>query len=167
MATMQDYERISVIREIKARAKAKRHDKTYELSCGKDYYRKAIGSIHLCGVWTILSATLVLIATVAYTIIDHIQNANLYQNMDVAYIIGYVIGLALIFVLPFLFGIKLARLEITPTFALVSLIITLLFNLFFAVGIVPVISLIINIMALARWSTYKDWFNRLKIKTKE
>lgn len=161
MATVQECETIELIKTKKQKAKEDGKDLSYSLCGGKDYFRKAINSVQLSGFFTMFMSILLAIFGVAVKAIQYIQ-ASPYYTINLGIMIGEFIGIILLAIVPIVLGAKVMKLEATPTFVLVSLIITLIFNIFFTVGVLPLVALILNIIALVRWSTYKAWFYSLK-----
>jgi putative Ca2+/H+ antiporter (TMEM165/GDT1 family) len=161
MATVQECEIIELIKTKKQKAKEDGKDIPYALSGGKEYFRKAINSVQLSGFFTMFMSILLAIFGVAIKAIQYIQMSP-YYTINYGIMIGEFIGIILLAIVPIVLGAKVMKLETTPTFVLVSLIITLVFNIFFTVGVLPLVALILNIIALVRWSTYKAWFCGLK-----
>ena len=159
MATKEDYEILEKITDRIREAKRNRKNIPATLCMDKEYYRKAIDSIRTSGLWTVFSSLCSMIISLTASIIV-VLNTNNYLNWgEVA---GYLLGIIIVTGVPAIIGDRIYRLDLTPTSILVLLIITLLFNLFLSAGILPFISLVLNIIALVRWSTYKDWFYNVK-----
>ena len=164
MATMEEFDTIEVIKAQKLSSKGT--DIATSLSGGRKYYKKAIGSIRRSGAWTMwvtIAATVVAIVKAVFDIVQILQH----DSLDWIYVTGWFIGIIACCFLTLFFGYRVFKLESTPTFTLVSLIITLVCNLALSVGILPLVSLFLNIVALVRWSTYKDWFYRIDTKRSE
>ena len=61
-------------------------------------------------------------------------------------------------------GDKIASLTATPRFALAHLIVCLIISVLYIASIGSIINLIFIIIALTKYSIYKDWFYSIKTK---
>lgn len=163
MATMQDFEILEAINSAKNEAKRSGKNIPVALSGGKEYYRKSIKSIIGSGKWTVTTSIYAVALSCVINLIDVIKLSQDYV-IDWAYVVGYFVGILLVAAIPIFFGAKLIKFNSTPTFTLVALIITLICNILLMAGVLPLISIILNIIAITRWSTYKDWFYKIDPK---
>ena len=163
MATMQECETIEVIQKIKKQAKAENQDAATLLSGGKVYFGKAISSIWLSGLFTLVTSICLAVTGIAISVLEYVRAM---QNQPMGYniLIWEIVGALILTIIPIILGIKIMRLNSTPKLILIMLIITLIFNLVFSMGVLPLLALILNIIALVRWSTYKSWFYNIDAK---
>lgn len=161
MATMRDYEIIEIIRKTKLKAKRNNKNPIAALSNGKEYYFKTINTIQNSGIWTMFCSLFCGVAAIAYNVTVLVRDYD-YITVDWAYFIGYIVGVMIASSIPAIFGYIIQKLETTPRFLLLSLIVTMVCNTLLLVGIVPVIAFVLNIIALVKWSSYNDWFYRIK-----
>ena len=157
MATMQECETIEKIAKIKNKAKREGISADVALSGGKEYYRKVIASVRNSGIITMTVATIIFILELVYTLYSYFStNNDLFRDQTT--VIGVIVAMFLIWFVMFELGYKICLLESTPRFILGCLIINFAICLIFCVGIFPIVAEIFGGIALARWSTYKDWF---------
>lgn len=158
MASRRDSEKIRLIRILRNRAKSNKVD-LYKLLARKDeLYEKAIKAQRWAGLATMGCGIIGFTSLIALTIFSSI-NAGI--NVDVlSYIIIAVIFLAII--LPI--TLKTSSLTTTPTTMLVLTIIQLIISIFLFSGIAPLVALILNIIALVRWSTYRNWYDEVSVE---
>lgn len=158
MATQQDFEILGAIRQSYNEAKNNHQSIPQELSGGIAGYHKAIDSVRAAGQW---SAIMSILASVLFIAVSAMQASVLDETLSSDFwsaVGGTLLLFAIIIAVCCTLGSKLYTLKATPTFTLVSLIILLITNLFLLVGLLPLISAILCIIALARWSTFKSWF---------
>lgn len=161
MATSREWETIEQIEKCIDIAKKEKRDTVVVLSRGKEYYRKALLSIYNCGIFTIFSSICCLIAGLVFNIYQAAQGA---LPNDIAYIIGIFLGIGLVCIIPMELGFKMIKFNTTPRFMLGMIIVSLIFHIILFAGIIPLVAIIFDIIALARWSTYKDWFYTIKVR---
>ena len=161
MATMRECETIEKIAKIKSRAKSSGDSVDSALSGGKEYYRKVLSSIRASGICTMVTSTVSLLAAVVYSSIAYI-NFEDYPINEATEFVTLILVLLAFWAVPFIAGYMISKLESTPRFILGLLITTAIFNLPGSLIALPLISLIVNIVAIVRWSTYKDWFYNIK-----
>ena len=161
MATIKELETIEFIKKQKQKAKESGKDVAYVLSDGKEYFRKAINSVSTSAQITLILSIALAIIGIVVKALDYISISR-YYTINYGIMIGEFIGILLITAIPALLSAKLMKLDSTPRFVLGLLILTLVFNLLFCAGIIPIVALIFNILALVSWSTYKTWFYSLK-----
>lgn len=129
------------------------------LSRGHQGYEKAIKSVMSAGIWAVTISIITLTEILIYLAYE----VSRYYPLPLE---PYQIALSVLFTTLSLtsgiLGYKLWRLEATPQFVLISLIIILFTNLCCAIGILPLISAIITIIALTRFSTFCSWFRGIK-----
>ena len=157
MATRSDSEKIKLIRILKKRAKSSGSNLYKILSRKDELYEKAIRAQRNAGLMTLTCGIVGFWALVIYTIISNI-NAGINVNIA-SYIIIAAIYLGIIIPI----STKTASLTTTPTVMLVLTIIQLLFTLLLFSGIIPLIAVVYNIIALARWSTYRNWYDEVSV----
>lgn len=161
MATIKELETIEFIKKRKEEAKENGEDIPSSLSNGKEYFRKAISAMSSSGVVTLVTSICVAVLSFAVKILEYVSKSQ-YYTINYGFMIGEFIGILIVTVIPMIIGIKLLKVDSTPRFVLGLLIASLVFNLIFCAGIIPLISLVFNIIALVSWSTYKTWFYSLK-----
>ena len=157
MADRIDSEKVKLIRILRKRAKRTGTD-LYELLSRKDeFYGRAIKAQRSAGLMTLICGSLGSIITVAYTIYSSISYGI---NID---IVSYVFILAIILGIIITISLKTSSLMTTPTVMLVLTIIQLIITLLLFGGIIPLIAVIYNIIALVRWSTYRNWYEDISV----
>lgn len=157
MATRSDSEKIRLIRILKKRAKSSGSNLYKILSRKDELYEKAIRAQRDAGLMTLTCGIVGFLALVMYTIISNI-NADINVNIA-SYII--IVAIYLSIIIPI--STKTASLTTTPTVMLVLTIIQLLFTLLLFSGIIPLIAVVYNIIALVRWSTYRNWYDEVSV----
>lgn len=163
MATMQECETIELIKSKKQKAREGNEDVSYALCGGKDYFRKAIQSVSNSGQFTLIVSLCLLAIGIVVKALQYISLSE-YYTINYGYMIGEFVGIIIVTAIPAIIGAKIMKLDSTPNFMLGLLIVTLIFNIFFTVGVLPLVALIMNIVALTRWSTYRSWFYSIKKK---
>lgn len=161
MATIEENEIVEDIEKAISKAQSSKKDIPIALSKGKGYYRKAVSSIYYCGLWTTVSAGIIFFILTLFSTLFFIQGDAYYPP---AYIIAYFLIQSLVCIIPVIIGYKIYSLKTTPNFMLFLLILSLAFNLLLTAGIIPLIALIFNVLALVRYSTYRNWFYNFNTK---
>lgn len=159
MATIQDLNIIKVIHEVEHEAKEKRLNVVAELSGGEEGFRKALSSIKSAGVVTFVA----LIIGFAVTAATNIAVCGNGPDNACSYAATGILGILALIIVPIILSFKIQTLTATPTFTLVSLILMLLANLLLSVGIIPLVALVFTVIALVRWSTYRNWFYSIDV----
>ncbi len=157
MADRRDSEKIRLIRILKKRAKRSGADR-FKLLAGKDeFYEKAIESQYNAGFFSLVCCILGLVVAIVYAVIGSIQSG---AGVDV---ISYTIIVCAFLGVLFPICLKTMSLTTTPTVILVLTIIQLILTILMFGGIIPLIALIFNIIALTRWSTYRNWYDEVSV----
>ena len=157
MADRRDSEKIRLIRILKKRAKRSRSN-LYDLLSRKDeFYGKAIRSQRCAGLMTLICGILGFLFSFAYTIYS-----NIISGISVN-IVSYVIIAVIILSLIIPISLRTSSLIVTPTTMLVLTIIQLIITLLLFGGIIPLVATIFNIVALVRWSTYRNWYDEISV----
>ena len=166
MATMRDFEIIEVISRQKRKAKERGMDVSVSLSGGREYYRRAINSMRISGIWTIWATVWAYAVILTLNIIGDIRMMSSGEyNIDwFSYMAGKFLALLPFVIINIVFACKIRSLSATPTTTLVFLVFTMILNLLLFIGVLPLVSVVLNIIALTRWSTYKDWFYKIDPK---
>lgn len=158
MATRRDMQILTIIRYEKDQAKKRREDVGIYLSGGERLYAKAVNSQRNAGIATIVCGVLGVIALSVKTVTG-LNAIGMTQNL-----LSYATVVILISGVGIIMGTKTYSLNITPTTMLILTILQLLYSLFLLVGFIPLVSVIFNIIALVRWSTYRNWFNDIDVE---
>lgn len=142
------------------------YDKTPEkklpqvLSRGHIGYEKALKSIMRAGNWAIATSIL---STGIIGTITAIKWINPYA---LGFLGKYDFSIAIILivcsVISGVLGYKISKLDATPQYVLVALLIILIVNSCLFAGIFPIITAIMCIIALVRYSTFCSWFKGVK-----
>lgn len=162
MATANEVETLELIKKLKTKAKSKGANLANYLSSGKEKYRKAINSMISVGSLATVVSSLILLKSIVELTLFFVENWGM-PIADYGALIFSVCEIV-VFIITIALGINLASLKTTPTFALASLIIILIVNGLLAIGIFPIITVVIAIIGLVRWSTFKSWFYELDRK---
>lgn len=157
MATKKDIDTIKIISAVIIRSRVKRLDVAIELSGGENYYARAINSVKRVGLWAMI---LFPIASFVSTIMMMPTYFDLGLHDQIW---ALIFTASVVAIIPTILGYKLWTLCTTPTFTLVSLIIIAILSLLFIYGVLPVILFAFSIIALIRWSTYRDWFYNIDV----
>lgn len=128
------------------------------LARGREGYENSIRSIMRVGEWAALTAILSIGAAIIYLLVKYLTVYGGPQSHEILLCV-MAIGFG---VLSGVFGYKLWNLEATPIFAVVGLIVILLYNALLCIGVLPLIVVILDIIALSRFSTFCSWFHGIK-----
>lgn len=166
MASRRDFATLRIVSATKRKAERDGEDVLFELSGGDDYFENAIRTIKNSGQATLICLTITTILLVVFFIIMVLspgKNPNTYLDSNINsfwnIIFPYIVfGLPNIF-----FAYKVKSLLITPSAMLVFTIISLILNLFCFLYISPIVALIFNIIALTKYSAYKEWFYSIDV----
>lgn len=162
MATKQDFETIEIIQQKVQQAKSNHVAPEDELTDGDlAYAKKALVSIRSALLWASCTVVLACVTIFALNIFNILVSGVAIPDSEKASFVGTALFLGAITIASFCLAIKAHTLEVTPTFMLVSLIFSLVANLLFFVGILPLVSVILLVIALCRFSTYKSWYYQL------
>lgn len=161
MANSRQIQILDKIQEKRTFAKSHHRNVATELSGGQPRYKSAINTMISVGAISVVVSMIILwkelfvwtyyIASCGWETIDNLTAIIIFLEFAT-------------FITTIVLGYKLSRVDATPTFAIVSLIIILIANLCLAAGIFPLITVILAIIGLARWGTYKDWFYNICTK---
>lgn len=121
-------------------------------------YQVAIKSMMRVGEWATLTSILSVLALAITMIYRQFTHYNGLEDFEI--FAGLLMGAAII--VSGVFGYKLWQLEVTPLFALISLLTILVVNAILCIGIFPIVVVILDIIALSRYATFCSWFNKLK-----
>lgn len=154
MATREQIETIEIIKREKTLAKEKHLKVLDELSGGLSKYKTAISTIMSVGSLAVVVSVISLVMT-TIDVVRYTQEGVVWDTQSILYVAFEYGVLATTAVL----GWKLSLLDATPLFILVSLIIILITNALLFAGILPWITVILAIIGLVCWGTYKNWFN--------
>ncbi len=155
MATEQQLIKLEKISKVVKNNKDK--DIPNALSRGRIGYAKAIKSMMLVGEWATLTAILSVVIAIGFLAV---RNITTYDGPS-QYEINLAILVIVCSIISGVLGKKLWDLSVTPIFALVSLVFILACNLFLCIGILPVIVVILDIIAVIRYSTFCSWFHKV------
>lgn len=162
MATKQDFETIEIIQQKVQQAKSNHIAPEDELADGDlAYAKKALASIRSALLWASCTVVLACVTIFALNMFNILVSGVAIPDSEKASFVGAALFLGAITIASFCLAIKAHTLEVTPTFMLVSLIFSLVTNLLFFVGILPLVSVILLVIALCRFSTYKSWYYQL------
>ena len=157
MASRKDSEKIRLIELLKNRSK-RTGANLYSLLAKNDFmYEKAIASQRRAAIWTLICCILGLIVTIALNVWSKITYGT---DVD---IVSYILIFGLLSGIVVLVTYKTIFLTTTPTVILVMTIFQLILSVLFFTGIIPLIALVFNIIALVRWSTYRNWYDEISI----
>lgn len=159
MATSEQVRILDKIQKEKQYAKAHHINVAEHLSGGQRKYKTAIRTMMTVGNLSVLVSILAFVA---------IAFLSLYSQ-DWGYIptstmIYWGVEFAVLLTTGIL-GYKLSEVDVTPTFALVSLLIILVSNLFLYSGIFPLITVATAIVGLVCWGTFRNWFYDIDTKS--
>lgn len=127
-----------------------------KLSRGRVGYEKAIKSFMQVGQWAaVLSIFAVGVAILFLVVMHFTYYLEDYQVVAAGLAIAANVASGVL-------GYKLWNLQVTPVFALVALVVILLCNACICFGILPLIVVILDIIALSRYGTFCSWWNGLK-----
>ncbi|MDO4220189.1 MAG: hypothetical protein Q4D22_03100 [Candidatus Saccharibacteria bacterium] len=157
MADRIDSEKIKLIRVLKSRAKRSGTDRFKLLAKKDELYEKAIRSQYNAGFFTLICGVLGLIVTMIFAIKSNIDSGISVDVLSYAIIAAAFLGI----IIPIC--LKTMSLTTTPTVMLVMTIIQLILTILCFAGILPLIALIFNIIALVRWSTYRNWYEEVSV----
>lgn len=159
MATEKQLLKIEKIQKDMNRARANKKDIAKELSRGRVGYEKAIRSMMTVGSWAAIVPILVAAAAILRFVIPFL-NISKYtpEDYQIILLVIYLVACGTSSVL----GYKLWNLDVTPFFALISLIVILACNLCLFMGVLPIVTAILAVVALVRWGTFCNWFNGVK-----
>lgn len=155
MATLDEIATLDLIQEKRAKAKSNHLDVATQLSYSKKRFRSAINTMISVGALAVTVSILILIKEAVSTIVLIAKGASFTDDYWALILIGCELA---VFVTTIVLGYKLYKLDSTPTFVLVSLIIILVANGLLCFGIFPLATVILSVIGLVRWSTYKNWF---------
>ena len=163
MATRRDYKIIDEIRVAKQEAKEYGKDIAHELSAGEFYYESAIKSVRRACLATIICpliimALITLLCLYSIFVYDDADNTSAAVEILINAWFSYGVFSAL----PVPLAVWSRGLHTTPTFILISLIIMLIYSLLWGLTLIPVIAIVMNIIALTKWGTYRDWFYNIE-----
>ena len=164
MATESEIETLELIKKLKKASKNKGGGLTKNLSGGKEKYRSALNTMISVGSLAAITSFIVL-GKAVFDLSSFIANNWNVPIADYGALILYICEIG-VFITTIFLGLNLATLEVTPTFALVSLIVILVANGLLAIGIFPLITVVLAVIGLIRWSTFKSWFYGLDKKRK-
>lgn len=156
MATENEVETLELVQKLKKTAKSRKVDVAHYLSNGKEKYLSAIRTMVSVGALTTFTSSLILFKAV-FDLTSFVANNWGMPIADYSPLILHILEIA-VFIVTIALGSNLASLNATPRFALISLIIILVANGLLAFGLFPLITVILAIIGLVRWSTYKTWF---------
>lgn len=156
MATLEQVKTLEFIEQKRKLAKNKEIPVAAYLSSGHDKYKSTLNTFISIGSLSIVASCLGAVWAALGLAAMLSQNVNM-TALDWATVIFefavYIVSIEL--------GTKLYRLDVTPNFALASLIVLLALNVIVFMGILPCFTVIFSIIGLVRWSTYKNWFNAI------
>lgn len=153
MATTEQVKILEAIQKERAKARKKHLNVAEELSGGQKKYKTAINTMISVGALSIVVAVLTFTIS-AYNYVSFFSYGR--RLDDQGWIMLVLQCAALITTLTL--GLKLYKVDATPMFALVSLIIILVSNLLLFNGILPWITAALSIVGIVCWGTYKNWF---------
>lgn len=162
MATLKQIKIIEIIQKERSVAKEAKLNVATQLSGGYSKYKTAINVMICVGALAVVFACLKLALDV-YNIAVFFAIGG---QLDTAGWLSVIFELT-ICVVTLIIGAKLYKLNATPTFILVSLIIMLVCNLFVFGGIIPWLIVALSVVGIVCWGTYRNWFNDIKIPGKK
>lgn len=130
----------------------------YELSRGRLGYKNAIKSVMNVGMWALASAILSTALIVLFLGIKWLTTYNGPRDYEI-YLSAFGIIAS---VTSGILGWKLMTLQGTPIFTLIALLIILVVNVFLVIGVIPFFTVVFDIIALSRYSTFCSWFHGIK-----
>jgi TRAP-type C4-dicarboxylate transport system permease small subunit len=128
------------------------------LARGREGYERSIRSVMKVGEWAVLTSIFGVAAAVIFLMVRYYTVYGGPQSNEIllcamTIIFGIVSGV---------FGYKLWSLEVTPLFAVVGLVVILFYNALLCIGVLPLVVVVLDIIALTRFSTFCSWFRGIK-----
>ena len=160
MATEQQLLKLEAIQTKINRAKEQGKDIATELSEGRIGYKKALNSVMTVGAWATITPMVAAAVIILRFVVPFL---TIYAWAPKNYEIYLSVGALVACLVSGILGYKLWSLDATPLFTLVSLVIILICNSLLFIGVLPVITAILAIVALVRFSTFCSWFNHIKV----
>ena len=160
MATENQLKKLEYIKKQITSANERGESPAKVLSKGLEGYEKAIKSVSQVGMWATIGPIVAIAAIVLRVFLIHFPRNNwVMSDQEIGTIIACIVACVISMVL----GYKLWALNATPIFVLVSLLLILICNLVLFIGVVPVVTAILAIIALIRYSTFCSWFHSIKV----
>lgn len=156
MATLEQLDIIDIIQEKRDEAKEKHIGVAKYLSGGREQYKTAINTIISVSALAIVSSAInILLAAfgLGSMLAQNVPMSTLDWVIAVSEMAVYVTTLSISF--------KLYYLNATPIFVLSSLIFILVTNAVFFMSITPCLTVILAIIGLICWGTYRNWFENV------
>lgn len=152
MASKEELYILKVIQQKRKEAKQQKQKIPFYLADDEPGYEKAINSVESTGAW----ATVISIATIVTSLALYMFSGQWDSGNVLFYIeVGCLVTCAVL-------GFNLYWLRVTPRFILTSLILILITSLVACTGIFPLITAIMAVITIVRWSTYKEWFYSMR-----
>lgn len=164
MASRRDFAALRIISATKRKAERDGEDVLFELSGGDDYFENAIRAIKNSGETTIICMMIIVVVLVVLFLFA-VLNPNINSSFDsLVKLLSNIATPLIIFGLPnIFFSYKVKTLSITPVAILTFTIFSLILNLLCFFSFVTIIASIFNIIALTKYSAYKEWFYSIDV----
>lgn len=159
MATEKQLIKLETIQKRANTARTQHKDIPEYLSGGRIGYKKALRSMITTGQLAVFTPMLACGVVAVKTVIEHAMTYNWYFSTPEILLLSATLAVSVISIV---LGYKLWCLDVTPIFALVSLLIILVCNICLFSGILPLITVISAIVSLIRYSTFCTWFHNFK-----
>lgn len=156
MATEKQLIKLEKIKRVTDKTSNKQIPKA--LSRGRLGYERAIKSVMNLGQWAVVASIISVAAAALFLFIRWYTHYGILRDYEIIIPIVCIVCSIISGVL----GYKLWNLEATPIFALISMLVILVCNTLTVFGILPLIVVIVDVIALCRYSTFCSWFHGIK-----
>ena len=158
MATLEQIKTLDYIKKERLATKKAHKNIAATLCMGQNKYKTAINTMISIGALSIVFAIVGAIIS-AYDVYDLLSHG--YGEYISTYNWLLIAAIFVIYAIEIVLGVKLYRLDATPIFVLVTLIIVLLGNIFLIGGILHWVVAIFAVIGIVCWGTFRNWFNHL------